>query len=622
MKKTVKIIALTLAIIMLLAIMAGCSLFGVVTSKYNKEVVMTVGNEKVTVKSLNETFLSTYYNYYSYVAQGYLTLDDVFEISMESVYETYSKVDKYKSSGATYTSVQNSHVGKSAVGEDMKYLTQTEGNYVVAYTKYYIYTAMDEFVEQLILAEIGELGTLTKDTSRDFIEYDEWNNESSYAEYLYNQSFSNDELEEYLRDYYGIEYMEDELTDYGYQDYVHQTEKSAEKRIENINKRLKKYIDDKDEEFEEEYPTINYQDLKDYQERAIVKYERQIKKTQDMTVEEYMNELYENIIRQIIVAKYNLEVNSAVEADPTMEASLKERYENDKVEKAIDYTNPDKYVEFIESLADDSAIYDIPEIYQGKYVFVKNLLIPFTDHQTSILTNFGNVVGTESETYKNFRNQTAASIVARDYLVEDEEDDNAYVKNLFTLSNGELVLNENKLSNLFEANSSNGYFSGNDQDFMDLMFQYNTDEGQHKTVYDYVVRIGETPESYTHKWVSEFVDATNTAWENSRVDENGITRGGYGISVSQFGIHIVYVSGEVTTWEFDINKKYDSSSLEYNLMKEYYNAKVKKVVSDAAEELEDEYRYGGKIEFNSEFKKYAKQLGIKYDFEKQTTKED
>ena len=92
---------------------------------------------------------------------------------------------------------------------------------------------------------------------------------------------------------------------------------------------------------------------------------------------------------------------------------------------------------------------------------------------------------------------------------------------------------------------------------IELMKQYNTDTAQHSKVYDYVVRVGEVPDSYTSSWVQEFVDAANVAYDLATAA--GATGGYYGVAVSTYGVHIVYYSAKVEAQTFDFEPTFSTA---------------------------------------------------------------
>ena len=148
------------------------------------------------------------------------------------------------------------------------------------------------------------------------------------------------------------------------------------------------------------------------------------------------------------------------------------------------------------------------------------------------------------------------------------------------------------------------------------MKQFNTDTAQHTAQYDYVVRMGDVPASYTAKWVTEFVDAAKVAYEN------GV--GSYALAVSTYGVHIVYYSGDVVTQdiEFTADSIKDASSPEYRLFKAYFTEQSSLLLQDNLKALQKSYLDDGKITTKKNFNRFLKDNNFEFDLIKYLTDED
>ena len=278
-------------------------------------------------------------------------------------------------------------------------------------------------------------------------------------------------------------------------------------------------------------------------------------------------------------------------------------------------------------MTDSSIIFDVPEEYQNKYVFVKNILIPFSAKQTVKLNSLKADLGTaDSEIYTNYRNKLATQIVADDFNSEKNEDGKyGTVSELFALdTQGNVVVNADAQSEALKKYfNSDGSVTAMEKDgatlslgdtIKELMAQFNTDTAQHSSLYSYVVRVGETPSSYTHRWVDEFVDATNAAVDAAKAAGKNDPTGYYGIGVSDYGVHIVYVEGYVKEDTFDFADNYlDTHSSLYRLFKSYFEEQSSKLLSKDLESLKDEYVKAGTIKTSSVFNKFLKENKIDYD---------
>ncbi len=611
MKKARKILTLILVAVMVTGIFAGCSLFGRNVEKYRGQTVATVGNEKITAGKLLDTFNNMYYTYQQYISAGYMTLNDLFNNTMESLYTQYMKMDDYKTSeGVTvYTESQNKYVNDY---ENAKFVTQAEVEFAIKYVKYSVFGVFDNYLENYVAVDYDLADKEEEDTSRDFTKPDDMGDADSYAVKVYNDRFVNEDCDEYFADYY----PELDLTAAAYTDYVYTSETDAGllKKVENFNKRIKDYIIDKDGE-QDEYPEITAAEYIEWQQKAVRNYEKNIDASYGNSLDIFITTQISDVIDTIIVYKYDLKVSQNVEASAdTLMENLRKNYQSAVNAAKTDYNiKPDSFVTFIEGLSATSYIYDVPAEYQGKYIFVKNILIPFNDAQKAQLTNYGNAIkDTESKQYKDYREQLAAQIEATDFLLDDDADK---VQNLFVYENGKLVINQaGALGAYFKADGSvtamvkDGTTLSLDETVIELMKQYNTDTAQHTATYDYVVRIGDTPSDYTAKWVSEFVDAANDAYD--------LGQSHYGICVSTYGVHIVYyvkpVEAEVMDFETNL---YNTSSSEYRFFKTYYTDQLSIYTKKATEDLEKKYKGGGLITVNKEFSKFLKNNGVEYDFD-------
>lgn len=617
MKKQIKILALVLAVTMLLSVLAGCGMFTKDMVKYRDQVVLTVGDEEITLGHVSDAYTNLYMQYGSYIGQG-ITADYILEMALEGLYTQYMKVDSYKKSDGVvkYTEAENSYVGKL---ENAEYLTLAETQYVIQYLKYQVFVALDSYTETYISAEHKLAAVEEEDTSRDFLEAEDMGSAKTYAEKLYNDNFVNEDMTEYFNDYYPTFDVASESA-FGFSDYVYSADDEAlTKRIEEINKRIKDYIIEEEGE-KDEYPTITAEEYISCQQKAVKKYNDVIKNTYGIELEKFYTSQVESYIISVLGAKYDLNVSKQVEANADFVTDLQATYQSAfESAKAGFNLNPDSFVTFIESLSSTGYVYYVPDKYNvnsevgglgNGYIFVKNLLVPFGAEQKAKLTQLKNTVGSTTDPrYIEYRDQLATEIVATDFLVEDE--DNNEVENLFVMEGDQLVVNKD---GALGANLSNGVVTAmegktKDETFIELMKRFNTDTAQHSATYDYVVRVGEVPYDYTAKWVSEFVDGANAAFD--------LGQNSYAIAVSDYGVHIIYYTKPVETQTMNFAENmYDTTSAEYRYMKTFYKDQLTIYTTKAIEELEKQYKEGGLIKTTSMFNKFLKDIGLTYDFDK------
>lgn len=609
MRKVAKVVALVLALVMILTVFAGCALFGRDMAKYRDQVVLKVGEERITVGQIMDVVNNYYYNYSSYISSGSITMNDIFSMAMDSIYSTYSKVDDYKGQEGVkiYTDAENKYIGTLASNDYymLNYISQAETEFILQSVKYSLFTSFDAEVNSYITAEIGSMAEESADDERAFYEYDDMHGAKTYAEKLYLDNFVNEDMTEYFDTYYGFAGFDRNTANID--NYVFQTAEQAQARVDYINKQLKKYvIDDKGEQ--DTYPTITAEQYIQYQKTAVKKLSASVDNTYGAGIQTYFDAQVEARIVNTVALKWDLQVNSQLEKDQTaLIKALQQRYDSAKGNAQTAFNiNPDSYITFVEGLTDTSYIYDIPATYQGDYIYVKNLLIPFTDKQKAQLSNLATILGsTTSAEYIAEREKLAASIVAKDF-----NNDEAEVEGLFKYTEGSGLQLSGELASELPVGGT-----VTPEKFEELMARFNTDTAQHSAMYDYVVRIGETPANYTAKWVQEFVDAANKAYKAGKQH--------YSIAVSEYGVHIVYYSGDVEAWNasFTAENIYNPTTNEYRFMKSYYNDAIKAIQEKATETLEDTYKYGGKIEIISNtFYELMADYGISYDFNEAMTK--
>ena len=127
MKKAIKLITLILVVVLMFSVLSGCAMFGKNVEKYRSTPIVKVGDQAITVGEMLDAFNTQYNNYYYYIAQGYFTVEQVFEIAASSLYEQTIKIDAYVSA--------NKAVTQNETYKNGKFLTEDELNFVVRYVK-------------------------------------------------------------------------------------------------------------------------------------------------------------------------------------------------------------------------------------------------------------------------------------------------------------------------------------------------------------------------------------------------------------------------------------------------------------------------------------------------------
>lgn len=608
MKKASKILTLILVAVLLCGLFTGCAMFGRNPALYRNMTAMTVGNETITVGKILDTFNNNYNNYYAYISAGYISVDQLVDMTVSSLYTQSMKIDAY-----VKTATPETHKYADFC-HNAQYLTEDEIEFCISYVKYITFQTFDNSALEQLKAKRDIKDAETKDTSRDFTELDDLKNASTYAEYMYKRNFESEDATEYFSKYYAdvtISYTAN------IDEYVYTNADQAKAMIDELNSRI---------ENEEDY--IDFEEYKSAQQKVVSNYQRSVESAYYVDFETFLKNQITDMVASSIVAKYNYKQYKAIETTDYVKTleRLVGNYEIAKKAQAGGFALNDNFVTFIEGLSSSSYIYDVPESYVGQYIYVKNILIPFTDTQKTILSNFAKDLGSDyasNPAYIALRNKYATQIAADDFNEGKDDDGNYTIQyhNIFTTvgegKNQKLIINPNGEGNLKEFLSEGNVTAMDgktkDQTIIELMKQYNTDTAQHTAQYDYVVRVGEVPSDYTHKWVPEFVEAAKEA------KESGI--GSYALAISEYGVHIVYYAGDVEAQAFDFDTvlkdlKNNTGTPEYRLFKSYYTTQSSKLTAAAEKALKKEYVEKDLIKTNSMFNKFLKDNGLTYDLKK------
>ena len=648
MKRASKILTLILIVVFVLTVFVGCDLVGRDVARYRSTNVMKVGDQEITVGKLLDTFNTYYNNYYYYISAGYLTADSLLEMVMNSLMQQYIQIDAYVKDTSNVQTPDLKGVVKNA-----EYLTQEQFEYCIKYVKYSSYTTFDNTVVTTLSVKHDIGDAKAEDTSRDFIEYDELYSETSYVDHLLKKNFVNDDADEYFDKYYASGSVDFTSLDKLISDYVY-TDKTDDYKaiIDELNERLE---DDEDE--------ITLDEYVEAQQKAIDQYSDSIKNNYGITIDEFLKGQVADMVSSGILALWSYKQYKDLDGDVVK--IVKEANQKLVEEQEARFSFNGNFDSFITGLTDSSLIYNVPEEMQNKYVFVKNILIPFTEQQSALLSagsdTFG---GTDTDAYRKLRNLVATEIAAEyfysdkyedsiealfsEFLEEDEDEDaeSKYekIEHIFTIKDGKIAINtstvEDKESGIYKG--ALAQFFGDDgsvkeiegksksQTIVELMKRFNTDTAQHSKRYDYVVYVGDDWEDYSHAWVEEFYTAVNEL-RNDEGKFDGKEK--YAMCVSTYGVHIIYVEGFVEDAVYNPEVDWtladtwnDTSSLNYVRYKAEFDSLVTKTTQEAFEKLQKEYlaEDSNLVTVNKNFKRFLKDNGFTFDldeYKKETLEE-
>lgn len=599
MKKASKILTLILVFVLLAGVFSGCAMFTRNTGRYRALVAVTVGDEEITVGKILDNFNNYYNTYSSYIGQG-ITLDWLLQMTMQSIVTQAMKVDNYTAPDK----VQNHAYTEFC--HNAQYLTEEEIVYSIRYVKSLTFAALDSSVQTQLAVNRTIKDEEEEDTSRDFTEFDDLEGRS-YSEYTYRKRIFNEDAEEYFEKYYGG--IDSIAADAKISEYA--SGQSINAKVEELNGRIEK-----------ESEKITVEEYKTAQDKVVKQYQRTIQNSYNIEFEQFMINQIEDMVASIIAAKYDYEVNKVIDTTGLNDTinQLKTNLDTNRAAQTAGFALNDNFVDFIEALSDTSYIYNVPEGYN--YIFVKNILIPFSAQQSAMLSNLSKDLGgdTENQKYIDLRNELATEIQAEDFFSEKDED-GKYDKigGLFKLvkdeqGNDKLVINDTENNPLYKVFKENGVveqgdYASKDEAVIDYMKRFNTDTAQHKAAYDYVVRVGEVPSNYTAKWVPEFVDAANEAWNEG----NGMNS--YALAISTYGVHIVYYSANVVAQDINFTAEsiLDTTKPEYKLFSAYFTQQSSRMLQESVEALQKSYIDGELIKTNANFDRFLKDNGFTFN---------
>lgn len=342
----------------------------------------------------------------------------------------------------------------------------------------------------------------------------------------------------------------------------------------------------------------------------------------------YFESSLKSQLESALVSKYEKSLVSGVQAKLTDDAvweQYKVDYEN---QKALYENNYSSYETALSNASDTSFVLYNP--YPG-YGYVANLLIGFTDEQTTMLSDYSSKDNVTNDQIEAFRAKLVDQLFAKDQrnswvfnnhgtfaegvfnfddeytvsdleqlksfigtvIVEDEEgyteeDDNGVEKTKWNvldataknIAYSQFVSQYLALAGMVDMRFENnqiGKIENFDEDALkkinDLIYVFSTDPGSLSNEYGYVY----SPLTSSKQYVKEFADAAKA------VVENGV--GSYTAVITDFGIHIIVCTKTIDSDPYDVTS--DGSAFKADLDDEDSLAyKYKQVKLDAVTDTE------------------------------------
>lgn len=572
MQKFMKQLCMILAVVMVFALAAGCSMFVKNEERYRQQTAMKIGDETVTVQEVTDFFES---NGAIYIQYGY-DAQSVWDSLIPSYMLQIIAVNEYKKD----SSVQIQSGERNAKYKNGEYLSDADLLYFEKKVQLSVFESLDS-----VLEDIFEDNGYTFDSAAD-----ERATETEIKITLDLSWTSRNNV-------FNLEEVEKDLEAYKAQksatglDYIF-TDMEDERLVAAVKKLNERISNDKGEISVETYVEVQNEAYREFKKSISTYY---------TDIEVYFNASVESLVRQQLYIDYQTKKYSGLENEAGFKAKLDAKLANlvaqDKEKYALD---PTSFETFVTGLKDTSFIYYVPEQYQGKYGFVKNLLIPFSDEQSAILTSYSTAFGSTSDVYLNKRAELAKEILVTDFIDAPDADD-ADKANAGFIVTGNQVTGSTYFAELLSGVTA--------EEFVALMFRYNTDTAQHNAAYDYVIAKNAPDATGTaDKWVTEF------AAEARRLAQDG-TVGGIGYALTDYGVHILFYSGDVEADSFDWNEalkdQTGAGSASYRFYKTYFDAVKTEYYNDLMDEMYKEYDAAKMITiYKSVLRSYCSDYGI------------
>ncbi len=536
MAKAKKIFSIILVLILCVAMMTGCSLFELNQQRYRNQATVKTGDVTLTLGDAIDFFES---NAPYYVQQG-MTVQAAWDALYPQFVQQAVILDEYLK---THDAINTSDKAKK-----YRYGTYVSDEYL-------------EYVEkQNTLSFFASLDSLTLENLKEDFNIGSKTTQSrtSLTEKGTLTSLAEDEIT------FDLAAVNKELKNYqepvdGKYEYVFRNNEDAAllKILANLNERLEK-----------EKPSdadITADDYVKAQNSAVESLTRNIKKNRGLSVDEFMTRQVESAVRQRLVSNYAVSLYKKAELQDNpaqLKQILTERWNNEVAKAKQRYSvDANLFISDVTGLSSTSFIYNVPAQFEGKFHYVKNLLIPFSDEQTSELNRQKNLLGENSADYVRFRNQLAKGIEVKNY----SEEDAGVVESGYTFD----VAADGTVTGNFLTEKVAG-LDGDLNAFVKLIHTYGTDPGMFNNAHDYVI----SQDSYdvTNSSQDKFVKAFSEAAR--KLANNPSQR--YVACVTDYGIHILYYSGVVKADEFDFDSRYEygtgAGSTSYRFFKTYYDS--------------------------------------------------
>ena len=557
-----RIICLIVAIVMCCSAFAGCNLVTFDQERDDNKVVISVASYEIKSPDGQKTYkteeskiyksnFKTVYNYYTYYYQQYYgyTAEQVVELLVENL-----------ATERIVLNLANAYIDFGYISIDTYDRNTIDQN---------VYTAIDSAISSARTEILEERGITVSDDDDHDHDSDSSSSDTTYPvkgdDAGVYDSLTRDELVEMciargLVSKPATDAEQDSLDAITVRQLKDKLTKDDRKSVEKWTPSLSRYPGLN--AYDEESRSLELESLKralknikkavlaslDITDEQAAKVEEEYKHFDDVTNQKGLSYVYGELQGTTTAYLY---------AGETYEDQQKLTLLEDYITGTVEVTRADVEAVYASTLAAQKSSYADETAYEkaisndtkllyfpdSNHFFVKHVLIPFSDAQTTALNAYKNSVeATVKGNYEDYRDRLANEIMSYEHV--DGEDFGSPIS-INTIYN-EIENKVNGAATLYEKERA----------FDDLIYKYNTDPRIFGKTYGYMEKydLGSSTESY----MAEFAAAARKLYEG------GVEGAISGKVVTDYGVHVLYLSklpkaGEVVGLDdYYTNGKYDS----------------------------------------------------------------
>lgn len=401
MKKGLKLISLIVVLVMLAALFVGCDLFKLNEERYRSQELLTL--PKGTVTTLGELIDFMDNNASSYLGNSQYDKQEVWDYFYSLYINQMLIADDYINSNIT--KLNNS--AEASLYKYGKYLSNEDILYYYNNILLSMFSTLDSEVE----AALTEKGFTfdTAPTKPKPVKETEIKEDS-----IYKGSLAKDltAINEALTKYETMVLPTTSDFDLGYIFEV-----GSEKLIKKVSELNKRISSDSDKK------VLTQQDYISAQTSTLASLKRNVNIKYSVTLQQYIiNQLQQMFVQEMVnqwtLIRYKELYDSITVTNGPLEEYLQALIQAQQEKYSLD---PTSFASFATTVSETSFILSIPQIYEGRYAEVSNIVLPFNSEQTAQLAAWKKL-NLSTEEYNKLRENLALQIVAQDFYSELNED--------------------------------------------------------------------------------------------------------------------------------------------------------------------------------------------------------